>query len=714
MILLDLRGFIHADAHSFQWAKYQLDNLFLARTYEEQLAFLESLEAPLDVVYERSLRHFKTIPIADNELVKSVFRALVGFLRPPKLEEMVHVVRQEYPHLDSTRLKEKLSGGDDVRKLFRGLVEQNLETGAYQFSHYSVREFLLSHHLESTPLKEYRVCESFVHERVGLLCLVALEESKENPFYNYAASLWIEHVRMSNANSELDDAIVRFLSNGQLRHWGEYAPFGEWWHFIRENNLRKYLPAYKPALAFGEALRLGRNSVTLRLIKLGIHRIWDEDGYIVALVDAVKYKASLEVIRTLLESGVEIDQANSIGQTALSVAVERKDKDLIDLLLDNQADMHFIPDQDEVEGSALGKAVDSDGWDMLSFLLQRGGDVNRRVNHVGTLLQVAVSESNVEILEKLLDYGADVSTNKGDYGTVLHLAVQNDVPVDSEQLVRLLLNRDAGKIINTISNTRSEGTALYQAIRAKSSQSVVSLLLQRGADPNLESAPYTNPLHGAILNKDKDSIQLLLEFGANTQYSTHGPFRTAIECAAFAGGEEAFKVVLSEVGSLSMTPQDFSSTLQRAILKRNYSLLAYILQQAIQSGEDAEGKDEYGWDASTCARHIEGDKSLKILNRTLSERTTNRPSNDTRIRPMNWDVTNLPSSQVTLLQRVKAILLYRGKQNLPYYVVLIVFGIRRPLTTSQSATSARYVQMVYQYWQTVLSLLVKAFTLRSH
>ncbi|KAH7349169.1 hypothetical protein BKA66DRAFT_293338 [Pyrenochaeta sp. MPI-SDFR-AT-0127] len=648
----------------FQWAKYQLDNLFLSRTHEEQLAFLEALEAPLEVVYERALRHFRAIPDADNDLVKSVFRALVGFLRPPKLEELVCIVQENCPQLDSVRVREKLSASEDVRKLFRGLVEQNLETGAYQFSHYSVREFLLSSHLATTALREYRVCENLTHERFAIYCLAQLDNASQDSFYDYAASLWIEHVRRCNANSRLDDALVRFLSYGQLQDWGDYAPFGEWWQYIVKHELRKYTMRYKPAQAFVEALQLGRDSVTTRLIKLGLHRIQDDQGYIVALVDAVKYKASHEVIRTLLESDVDIDQATGFGQTALTMAVANEDKDLIDLLLSYKADMHFIADRDDIEGSALGRAVNSGGWDMLSFLLERNGDVDCRVNHLGTLLQVAVNEDNVDILERLLDYGADICANKGDYGTVLHLAVQSDVPLDSEHLVRLLLNRGAGKLINTLSNARSEGTALLQAIRNKSGRnSVVTLLLQHGADPNLESASSTNPLHAAILKKDKNMIKVLLEYGANTQYSRYGPFRTAIECAAFAGDEEVFRLISGEMGTALINPQDISLTLQRAVLKENYSLLAYMLQQVLEDRRGAEDEDQYGWDAYTCAKHVEGEKSLKILNQSLPEKSKHKPCKSMRIGPGNWDVTDISPSRVTLLQRARPMLRYRAARD---------------------------------------------------
>jgi hypothetical protein len=95
--------------YSFQWAKYQLDNLFLLRTDEEMQTFLDSVETPLGTVYERTLRRLQMRSVADNQMIKSAFKALAGCLRPPMSTELLYIIQNDCPSCDAALLKAKLS-----------------------------------------------------------------------------------------------------------------------------------------------------------------------------------------------------------------------------------------------------------------------------------------------------------------------------------------------------------------------------------------------------------------------------------------------------------------------------------------------------------------------------------------------------------------------------------------------------------------------------
>ncbi|KAM5356996.1 hypothetical protein ACJZ2D_016721 [Fusarium nematophilum] len=633
----------------FQWAKYQLDNLFLLRTDEEQQAFLETIETQLDKVYERTLLHFNTISDTDHKLIKSVLQGLVGFLKPPNREEVIQVIKKDDHAPDTISLREKLSDGS-IRKLFRGLVEINGETKAYQFSHYSVREFLTSHRLDATALTEYRVCEAQAHRKLALHCLHALNEGEVSPLYGYAASQWMEHVKRAPEDSELDDNLVEFLSLGQLNEWADSTPFAEW---LSHCESKKPVPAkiHDRSMAFREALNLGRDSVTLRLIGHGIHRIQHPHGYNVPIVDAVLLGASRCVILELLKSGVEVDQLRFGDQTALSIAVTRDDKDLVTLLLSHGADMHRILDKDyHVTGSALNQAVLYGSKDMVSFLLENGAEKNRRVSHVGTPVQAAVSESRLEILKLLLSHGANVCASEGDYGTALHGAIRPGI--DSEDMVRLLLDHGARRVIDELAS--AEGSALYEAVATNSSTRLVELLLENGADPNLEAAPFTNPLHRAILNQNVAAFNILLENGS-TGRSFFGPFRSALECAAFAGHEGIFRKLLQVQSAEFQDPVITSRTLQQAIVRGNFNILA----QAVQTCEDSRAKDEHGWTAYMCGLHVRCTQSLKLLPIGLGNMDPASVAM-TASTPTHWDVERLSPSRRSLVRQENSKLQYSG------------------------------------------------------
>jgi hypothetical protein len=185
--------------------------------------------------------------------------------------------------------------------------------------------------------------------------------------------LWIDHVKKSPAHCGLDDAIVTFLSAGQLTDQADGYPVADWLSYINEKSaFPSKARGHEPWKIFNEALKLGRDSVTNRLIDLGIHRIPDPNGYHVPLVDAVLYSATvnIETVQKLLLSGVDVHQVRHGDQTALSVAVEKENRQLISLLLKHGADIHHIPDDGEVEGSALACAVRYSSLDLLKFLLK--------------------------------------------------------------------------------------------------------------------------------------------------------------------------------------------------------------------------------------------------------------------------------------------------------------------------------------------------------
>jgi hypothetical protein len=180
--------------------------------------------------------------------------------------------------------------------------------------------------------------------------------------------LWIDHVKKSPAHCGLDDAIVTFLGAGQLTDQADGYPVADWLSYINEKSaFPSKARGHEPWKIFNEALKLGRDSVTNRLIDLGIHRIPDPNGYHVPLVDAVLYSATvnIETVQKLLLSGVDVHQVRHGDQTAMSVAVEKENRQLISLLLKHGADIHHIPDDGEVEGSALACAVRYSSLDLL-------------------------------------------------------------------------------------------------------------------------------------------------------------------------------------------------------------------------------------------------------------------------------------------------------------------------------------------------------------
>ena len=104
-----------------------------------------------------------------------------------------------------------------------------------------------------------------------------------------------------------------------------------------------------------------------------------------------------EVIKKLLDDGVDPDQVNWMGKTLLQVTSTFK---VAKLLIDAGADVNV-----KIGGwTPLHQAVDKNGIKWVKYLLEHGANVNSR--YTTNLLELT---TNVKIAKLLVEYGIDVS-----------------------------------------------------------------------------------------------------------------------------------------------------------------------------------------------------------------------------------------------------------------------------------------------------------------
>ena len=88
-------------------------------------------------------------------------------------------------------------------------------------------------------------------------------------------------------------------------------------------------------------------------------------------------------------------------------------------------------------GTPLHNSVDSDDKDIVELLIKNGADVNATHNGGGTPLHWAARKGQKEIVELLISYGANVNTQDEDGGTPLYYTSNPEI-VD-------LLSKHGGK-----------------------------------------------------------------------------------------------------------------------------------------------------------------------------------------------------------------------------------------------------------------------------
>ncbi|MEO6392587.1 MAG: ankyrin repeat domain-containing protein, partial [Pyrinomonadaceae bacterium] len=181
------------------------------------------------------------------------------------------------------------------------------------------------------------------------------------------------------------------------------------------------------------------------------------------LVRAVQDEYTQQIAE-LLRRGVDVDQAEDDGTTALHVAVLRNREDIIRQLLKAGANPNALNERGE---NVLFLVNDKDDNDLIKFVLQIGADVNQ-VNRDGNtpLIRFANWDED-DRLKFFVDAGADLDMQNANGNTALMVAA------------------------------------------AKGNDSAVKVLLAGGANLSVQNADGKAALDLALLSEDDWTIELL-------------------------------------------------------------------------------------------------------------------------------------------------------------------------------------------------------------
>lgn len=253
------------------------------------------------------------------------------------------------------------------------------------------------------------------------------------------------------------------------------------------------------------------------------------------------YKAVLngdkEIASILIENGANLNYDTGKGNTALMWTCLIEDKDMASFLIEKGADVNYVvsftpSNEDKADlikegmdkkylnylstGTAtpLSRAIDSNKETMVSFLIEKGADVNLAVSinneeYSYTMLQKAIYNGNKKIISLVLDAGAKINDNYQNRGTALITAI--DTKFYDPEIVSLLIEREAD--VN-LESAYDGHTPLTFAV-TQNNKDAVLLLLKNGADPNKKSSKFGSPLMIAFQKVNKKMCSLLIENGAN-------------------------------------------------------------------------------------------------------------------------------------------------------------------------------------------------------
>jgi len=399
---------------------------------------LDELPESLDETYERILRNINK---ANRGHAFRLLQCLTVALRPLRVEELAEVLKFDF---DATRrgevpkLNPKWRLADQQQAVLStcsSLVAIVNRGGSQvvQFSHFSVKEFLISSRLagSSGDISRYHILLEPAHQILAQACLGVLlslgedvgpKAAKRIPLAKYSAKHWVGHAQFGDVSLSISEAMQDFF-NEDNPHWRV-------WLRVYNVDIRSrppgdtVVPPGYPVPLYYAAL-CGFYDLAGRLVVKNPGHVNAKGGQKGTPLGAALLGKHFHVAELLRRHGADVNWRGSKNWTLLHLAAHTGNVDAVQWLLDRGAILN-IKTFLGLGGiqTALHSAASQGHLQVCRMLLGRNADVNAR-NALGlTPLHVATTQCNrrnqLDVMKCLIEKGADVNARDKDRGTPLH------------------------------------------------------------------------------------------------------------------------------------------------------------------------------------------------------------------------------------------------------------------------------------------------------
>jgi ankyrin repeat protein len=601
----------------FRWVYCQLD--FLRRCLPARIErALTELPETLDDTYERTLRD---IGKANWEFAHRLLQCVTAACRPLRVEELAEFLAFDFKAGPIPEFSESFRPADPIHAVLStcpSLLSIVDEYGSkvIQFSHFSVKEYLMSARLvEGSDItsRRYHVSMTGAHTIAAQACLGILLYLDENinsynlekfPLAAYAAKHWIDHVQLEDVSQRVEAGLKQLFDP-------------------RKPHLTIWLRIHDPAshiydLTDQEAYRRPSqpNGTCLHYAALcGLHRIIEflvtehgqevnslgfEDGSTPLHVAVQgRYSGAASVTRVLMKFGADAMAWNKDQRTPLHMVVGSPSQamEVVQALIAGGAD---VTAQDKDGCNPLHSAAWpwSSQADVVRALIAAGADAMAQDKGGRNPLHNAAGSSSsqaMKVVQALIEAGTDATAQDEGGRNPLHDAAESS-SLQAMEVVRALIK--AGT--DATAQDKDGRNPLHLAAWSSSSQAtkVARALIEAGADATTQDEDGRNPLHLAAWSESSQAmevVRVLIEGGADvTARDKDG--RNPLHLAAWSWSSKGVEVIraLIEAGADTMAQDKYGRHPLHLAAESWWPRAVNVVRALIEAGADATAQDEGG------------------------------------------------------------------------------------------------------------------------
>jgi hypothetical protein len=308
------------------------------------------LPATLDETYERALQG---IDNEKREYAERFFQCLAVSVRPLRAEELAEAIVVNL----NTKLAPTVDAGwrppdpeEAVLRTCSSLITITEIEGSriVQFSHYSVKEFLVSSRLATrNDLCRYHILPQPAHTTLARICLGVLlqldkhldkRSIKDFPLAEYAAQHWVEHARFEDVSTLISLEMESLFDPGKPH-------FGAWlWVYDPDPPRKRSMISSHPTTPEATPLHYAALCGLFGLVE-HLTTVRPKDGHGLdengrTPLHAALYGGHTEVAQFLLSCGANKDAWDDDDWTPLHIASQSGNLDIVRLLIHKGAHLN--------------------------------------------------------------------------------------------------------------------------------------------------------------------------------------------------------------------------------------------------------------------------------------------------------------------------------------------------------------------------------------